>query len=72
VEYGGRNFADLEIDLPYPRLQSDPAVATMQAEILEVFEEMERRRLERDPRIAELAEASRRRGARAVGDSSGG
>jgi NitT/TauT family transport system ATP-binding protein len=57
VAYGGRNFADLQIDLPYPRLQSDPAVATMQAEILEVFEDMERRRRELDPRIAERAEA---------------
>jgi NitT/TauT family transport system ATP-binding protein len=55
VEYGGRNFADLTIDLPYPRHQSDPAVATVQAEILEVFEEMERRRLELDPRIAQPA-----------------
>jgi NitT/TauT family transport system ATP-binding protein len=61
VAYGGRNFADLEIDLPYPRLQSDPAVATMQAEILEVFEEMERRRRELDPRITQRAEALRDR-----------
>jgi NitT/TauT family transport system ATP-binding protein len=53
VEYGGRNFADLPIDLPYPRLQSDPAVATVQAEILGLFEEMERRRAELDPRIAQ-------------------
>ena len=49
VEYGGRNFADIPIDLPYPRLQSDPAVATVQAQILEVFEEMEARRQESDP-----------------------
>lgn len=48
VEYGGRNFADLTIDLPYPRLQTDSQVATMQAEILQVFEQMEQRRLERD------------------------
>ena len=59
VAYGGKNFADLGIDLPYPRLQTDPAVATMQAEILEVFEEMERRRLELDPRIAQLAESAK-------------
>jgi NitT/TauT family transport system ATP-binding protein len=59
VAYGGRNFADLEITLPYPRLQTDPAVATMQAEILGVFEDMERRRLELDPRISEEAEAPR-------------
>jgi NitT/TauT family transport system ATP-binding protein len=58
VAYGGRNFADLSIDLPYPRHQTDPAVATMQAEILEVFEEMERRRRELDPRIARAAEAT--------------
>ncbi len=62
VAYGGRNFADLQIDLPYPRLQTDPAVATMQAEILEVFEEMERRRRELDPRIAGPAEAAGERG----------
>jgi NitT/TauT family transport system ATP-binding protein len=60
VAYGGRNFADLTIDLPYPRLQTDPAVATMQARILEVFEDMERKRREQDPRIAELAEARQR------------
>jgi NitT/TauT family transport system ATP-binding protein len=60
VAYGGRNFADLQIDLPYPRLQTDPAVATMQAQILEVFEDMERKRKESDPRIAELAEATRK------------
>jgi NitT/TauT family transport system ATP-binding protein len=59
VAYGGRNFADLNIDLPYPRLQTDPAVATMQAQILEVFEEMERHRQELDPRISELAENAR-------------
>jgi NitT/TauT family transport system ATP-binding protein len=57
VAYGGRNFADLTIDLPYPRLQTDPEVATMQAKILEVFEDMERKRRQVDPRIAELAEA---------------
>ena len=60
VAYGGRNFADLQIDLPYPRLQTDPAVATMQAQILEVFEDMERKRKESDPRIAELTEATRK------------
>jgi NitT/TauT family transport system ATP-binding protein len=56
LEYGGRNFADLSVDLPYPRLQTDPAVATMQSEILKVFEDMEARRAELDPRIAESAE----------------
>jgi NitT/TauT family transport system ATP-binding protein len=56
LEYGGRNFAEIAVDLPYPRLQTDPAVATMQSEILKVFEDMERRRAELDPRIAEPAE----------------
>ena len=32
----------------------------MQAQILEVFEDMERKRKESDPRIAELAEATRK------------
>ncbi len=34
-------FRDLTIDLPFPRLQTDHAVAILQAEILELFEEME-------------------------------
>jgi NitT/TauT family transport system ATP-binding protein len=58
VEYGGRNFADIDIDLPYPRHQSDAAVATVQAEILALFEEMERRRLEADPRLAQRPEGA--------------
>jgi NitT/TauT family transport system ATP-binding protein len=58
VAHGGRNFADIPIDLPYPRLQTDPAVATMQGDILAVFEDMERRRRELDPRITEPAAAS--------------
>jgi NitT/TauT family transport system ATP-binding protein len=58
VQYGGKNFADLTIDLPYPRQQSDPEVATVQAQILEVFEEMERKRVELDPRIAQPAASS--------------
>lgn len=37
---GGRIFADIEIDLPYPRRASDRAVAMLQAEILGRFEEM--------------------------------
>ncbi|HEX5936196.1 MAG TPA: ABC transporter ATP-binding protein [Actinomycetota bacterium] len=57
VAYGGKNYADLPVDLPYPRLQTDPAVSTMQSRILEVFEEMERERRDVDPRIAELAAA---------------
>jgi NitT/TauT family transport system ATP-binding protein len=37
---GGRIFADIEIDLPYPRRASARAVAMLQAEILGRFEEM--------------------------------
>jgi NitT/TauT family transport system ATP-binding protein len=61
VAYGGKNFADFENTLPYPRLQSDPAVATMQADILGVFEDMESRRRELDPRISEAAEVPKTR-----------
>ena len=61
VAYGGKNFADFENKLPYPRQQSDPAVATMQADILRVFEDMESRRLELDPRISEAAEVPKTR-----------
>ncbi len=61
IEYGGRNFADIPIDLPYPRMQSDPAVATVQAQILGLFEDMEARRQGSDPRIAELAESAKAR-----------
>jgi NitT/TauT family transport system ATP-binding protein len=39
----GTIFRDLTIQLPYPRLQTDVAVATQQAEILELFETMEKR-----------------------------
>ena len=35
-------FRDLTIDLPFPRKQTDKEVAILQAEILELFEEMER------------------------------
>lgn len=34
-------FRDVAIDLPHPRLQTDREVATLQAEILALFEEME-------------------------------
>ena len=44
VAYGGRNYADIPIDLPYPRLQTDREVATIQADILEVFNDMEPKR----------------------------
>jgi NitT/TauT family transport system ATP-binding protein len=36
-------FRDIPIDLPFPRRQTDKEVAIQQAEILELFEEMERR-----------------------------
>jgi NitT/TauT family transport system ATP-binding protein len=38
---GGRLYADVPIDLPYPRRASDTAVATAQAELLRRFEEMQ-------------------------------
>ena len=38
----GMVFRDLTIELPFPRKQTDKDVAIMQAEILELFEEMER------------------------------
>jgi NitT/TauT family transport system ATP-binding protein len=38
----GRVFRDLTIDLPFPRLQTDKEVAILQADILQLFEEMER------------------------------
>lgn len=41
MAYGGRIYEDINIDLPYPRKSSDPAVALMQAEILGHFEKME-------------------------------
>jgi NitT/TauT family transport system ATP-binding protein len=52
VAYGGRKYAELTIDLPYPRLQTDAAVAAKQAEILALFEEMDRSRPTLDARIA--------------------
>jgi NitT/TauT family transport system ATP-binding protein len=52
VAYGGKNYADLKIDLPYPRLQTDRSVASLQADILEVFNEMESKRRVLDPRLA--------------------
>ena len=39
----GLVFRDIGIDLPFPRKQTDKEVAILQAEILELFEEMERR-----------------------------
>jgi NitT/TauT family transport system ATP-binding protein len=51
VAYGGKNYADIPIELPYPRLQTDRAVAGLQADILEVFNEMESKRKELDPRL---------------------
>ena len=56
VAYGGRNYADIQIDLPYPRLQSDRDVAGLQADILEVFNDMESQRKQIDPRLATNSE----------------
>ncbi len=56
VAYGGRNYADIPIDLPYPRLQSDRDVAGLQADILEVFNDMESMRKQLDPRLAPNSE----------------
>ena len=42
----GMIFRDLAIDLPFPRLQTDKDVAIQQAEILELFEEMERSKVD--------------------------
>jgi NitT/TauT family transport system ATP-binding protein len=39
-------FRDLAIDLPFPRRQTDKEVAIQQAEILELFEEMERPKID--------------------------
>jgi len=41
MAHGGRIYEDINIDLPYPRKSSDPAVAVLQAEILGHFEQME-------------------------------
>jgi NitT/TauT family transport system ATP-binding protein len=38
---GGRLYADLPIELPYPRKASDKEVAMAQAELLRRFEEMQ-------------------------------
>jgi NitT/TauT family transport system ATP-binding protein len=37
----GEIYRDIKIDLPYPRLQTDHEVVTLQADILELFEMME-------------------------------
>jgi NitT/TauT family transport system ATP-binding protein len=39
---GGEIYRDINIDLPYPRLQTDHDVVTLQADILELFEVMEK------------------------------
>ena len=52
VAHGGRKYAEITIDLPHPRHQTDTAVTAKQAEILELFEEMERKRPHLDARIA--------------------
>jgi NitT/TauT family transport system ATP-binding protein len=40
LQPGGRIYEDITIDLPRPRRQSDPAVATLQAEVLARLEKM--------------------------------
>jgi NitT/TauT family transport system ATP-binding protein len=40
LQPGGRIFNDIAIDLPWPRHQSDPKVATLQAEVLGRLESM--------------------------------
>ena len=44
----GEIYRDIDIDLPYPRLQTDHDVVTLQADILELFEVMEAETTERD------------------------
>jgi NitT/TauT family transport system ATP-binding protein len=44
----GEIYRDINIDLPYPRLQTDHDVVTMQADILELFEMMEAESAERN------------------------
>jgi NitT/TauT family transport system ATP-binding protein len=40
LQPGGRIYENITIDLPRPRRQSDPAVATLQAEVLARLEKM--------------------------------
>jgi NitT/TauT family transport system ATP-binding protein len=51
----GKTYAEIDIDLPYPRKQTDPEVTGMQARILEVFEEMERGRAGADAAAADAS-----------------
>jgi NitT/TauT family transport system ATP-binding protein len=44
----GEIYRDIKIDLPYPRLQTDHDVVTLQADILELFEVMEAESAERN------------------------
>src|SRR5215218_6694381 len=44
----GEIYRDINIDLPYPRLQTDHEVVTLQADILELFERMEAESAERN------------------------
>jgi len=44
----GEIYRDIKIDLPYPRLQTDHDVVTLQADILELFEVMEDESAERN------------------------
>jgi NitT/TauT family transport system ATP-binding protein len=40
LQPGGRIFEEINVGLPHPRRQSDPAVATLQAEVLARLENM--------------------------------
>jgi NitT/TauT family transport system ATP-binding protein len=71
IDFGGKNFADMKIGLPYPRLQTDKAVLETEGEILAIFEDMERRRREYDPRITAKSEAEQRRQAQQTGEGVG-
>jgi NitT/TauT family transport system ATP-binding protein len=44
----GEIYRDIKIDLPYPRLQTDHEVVTLQADILELFEMMQAESTERN------------------------
>jgi NitT/TauT family transport system ATP-binding protein len=54
----GEIYRDIKVDLPYPRLQTDHEVVTLQADILELFELMEAESAE-----AESADAEKPSGA---------
>jgi NitT/TauT family transport system ATP-binding protein len=55
----GEIYRDINIDLPYPRLQTDHEVVTLQADILELFELMEAESAERNGARKEATLGSR-------------